>query len=140
MGRKTPPHKNNPKITEAKFRSMIVSALRNASRWWSPALEAKKDACVGVRVNKRTKKRAKHYKCAKCNGLFPDKEIDIDHKIPVVPVEGIKSYDEYIDRLFGCKDDYQILCKDPCHKEKTLKEKQLKKEYESKRRDNTKPS
>lgn len=125
MGRKTPPYKNNPLITEAKFRSIIVSALRNASRWWGPALAAKQNACVGIKINKKTGKKCKHYLCASCKGIFPDKDVKIDHLIPVIdPMKGFVSFDEYIDRMFAPISSYQILC-DKCHDKKTSEEKQL---------------
>lgn len=130
MGRKTPAHKSNPKITEAKFKSIIVSALRNASRWWQPAQEAKKDACVGVIINKKTGKKAKHYKCIHCNNVFVEQDIRMDHINPVIsPLDGFVSWDIYIDRLFAPKEGYQCLC-NKCHDTKTQKEKELKKKHE----------
>ena len=46
----------------------------------------------------------------------------VDHKEPVVPVDGSDiSWDEYIFRTFCPPEDLQILCT-PCHKKKTYEE------------------
>lgn len=68
-----------------------------------------------------------HYKCAKCKGDFPSKEVQVDHKSPVVGVGGFKDWDTYIDRLYCEADNLQVLCL-TCHKEKTKLERQKAKE------------
>ena len=137
MSKRTPPHKNNPLITEAKFRSMIISALRNASRWWSPANIAIENACVGIRVNANTGKKAKHYKCASCKKIFIRKDVAADHISPVIlPEQGFVDWNTFIDRLFAPVYSYQCICT-RCHKNKTDEERRLKKEYEKRIKGNT---
>lgn len=58
---------------------------------------------------------AMHYKCNHCNLDFPGKEVQVNHIVPVVPVEGFTSWDVVIERMFCEKDGLEVLCK-PCHK------------------------
>lgn len=60
----------------------------------------------------------KHYRCNGCKEVFPRKYTAVDHIIPVVGIEGIRSWDEYMTRLFCPVDNLQVLCKD-CHKAKS---------------------
>ncbi len=46
----------------------------------------------------------------------------MDHINPVVPVLGWDSWEGYLDRMFAEESGWQRLCKDKCHKEKTLTE------------------
>lgn len=64
---------------------------------------------------------AKHYQCNHCNGLFPAKDVEVNHLTPVIPVDGFDSWDEVINRMFCEKDGFEVLCK-PCHKAVTQKE------------------
>lgn len=73
---------------------------------------------------KRTEERVKvargQYRCEKCEGIFKRPEIHLDHINPVIdPDKGFVDWNTYIERLF--LGDLQALCV-PCHKEKTLKE------------------
>lgn len=58
------------------------------------------------------------YLCEQCKTIIGPKEIDIDHKEPVIPLTGWVSFDDYIERLFCGKDNLRVLCKD-CHKSVT---------------------
>lgn len=113
--------------TPARFRSFVTSALRTASQRWPPKFEALKDALEGRQVNKKTGKLANHYRCAACQELFVSSEVNVDHIKPVVdPKRGFRTWDEYVDRLFCERENFQVLCR-PCHKEKTQKEKEQRK-------------
>lgn len=63
-----------------------------------------------------------YYECKKCQELFKQKEVQVDHIEPVVPIgteEKEMTVDEYVERaVFG---KVQVLCR-PCHKNKTNKE------------------
>lgn len=120
---------NSGNWTPAKFNSFVKSALRAASRRWPPKFETLNDACVGQKVNSKTGRIAKHYKCAMCQGEFPAKEVQVDHIVPIVdPVKGFTSWDDVIAGMFCEKHNLQVLCIDPCHKSKTAAEKQQAKE------------
>lgn len=108
--------------TEGKFNSFIKSALRAASQRWPPKFQALADAFVGKKVNSKTGRVGKHYKCNCCLQEFPSSEIQVDHILPVIdPDKGFISWDEVIKRMFCDKEGFQILCT-TCHKDKTIVE------------------
>lgn len=65
---------------------------------------------------------AQHYRCAACKEEFTQKDVEVDHTIPIGKD---KTWDEFIDGLFCEQENLQVLCK-PCHKVKSLKEKKSK--------------
>jgi 5-methylcytosine-specific restriction endonuclease McrA len=114
--------------TEARFNSFVKSALRSASRRWPPKYETLNDACVGKKINRRTGRQAKHYKCNACKEDFPASEVQVDHINAVIdPSVGFLSWDSVINSLFCEKENLQVLCK-TCHSIKTAEEKQIAKE------------
>lgn len=126
--------RNNGQWTESRFHSFIKSALRSASSRWPPKFAALDAACVGKKINWKTKRGGKHYKCNCCMGEFPASEVQVDHIQPVIdPFKGFISWDEVVNRLFCEADGYQVLCTE-CHKNKTTVERQQAKE----RKDNAK--
>lgn len=69
---------------------------------------------------------AEFYACNKCHGEFTNKEVEVDHIIPVVnPSVGFTSWDDFIAGLYSYKENYQLICK-ACHKDKSNQEKQKK--------------
>lgn len=121
--------KSSPKTewTEGRINAFITSALRAGMRRWPPKWQALEDACVGSLENAKTGRKAKHYKCAMCGGLFVAKDVEVDHITPVVdPVVGFVSWDEFIKRLYCSSDNLQILDK-KCHKLKTASERTARK-------------
>jgi hypothetical protein len=68
------------------------------------------------------------YECAECHKIFKKKQIQLDHRIPVIdPVEGYKNLDTYVDRLYCDESNLQVLCtKD--HSEKTIAEHKIRQE------------
>jgi hypothetical protein len=122
----------NGTMTEAAFRSYIMSGLRAKSRFWKPKTVAIAKTFVKVGKNPATGHKCKLHKCPKCKGLFPQSKMDADHIAPVVPVEGFKdskhtflSYDwtKLIKRLFCESEGYRVICKE-CHKKITKKQNQ----------------
>jgi len=96
-----------------KQKAFCIAALRRASYRWPGRYTAMKAAHVDRNA----------YKCAHCEGIFPKKEIRLDHKEPVVPVEGFevrKDFDlhEFAERLLVEESGFQVLC-DGCHSTKT---------------------
>lgn len=111
-------------MTESQFISFIKSALRSKSRFWKPLSDTITQA--------RTKRG--FYLCNGCNQEIPKSilvngkrvnNVYCDHRQPVVDtVEGFIGWDNYINRLFSEKENFQILCYD-CHtnvKSKTERE------------------
>jgi hypothetical protein len=115
--------KTNGVWTEGRFRAFITSTLRGGMRRYPPKWEVLKESSVGKKVNKASGRQALHHKCFKCKLDFPAKEVQVDHKEPVVdPMMGFVNWDTFIERLFCDKKNLQVLCK-ACHKVKTQKEK-----------------
>lgn len=119
---------NGGKWTESKFNSFIKSALRAASSRWPPKFEAINNAYIGKKINTKSGREAKHYKCNCCWGEFPASEIQVDHIQPVIdPFVGFISWDEVVKRMFCEVEGFQVVCK-ACHKEKTNVERRQAKE------------
>lgn len=117
---------NDGKWTKSRFNSFIQSALRTASVRWEPRSMTLNDAFVGKKINVKTGRLAKHFECSLCHEHFPQKDVEVNHKIPVVPVEGFDSWDAVIERMFCEKNELEVLCK-PCHKTVTAEENILRK-------------
>ena len=121
MGKKTPPFPNYPEWTQARFNSFIKSALRQAWSRYPVKYQILEDACVGKKINPKTGRLAKHYRCALCKREFINKEMQVDHTTPIGgPSKG--GWDGVGDRMFISKSGGQALCKE-CHKKKTKDEK-----------------
>lgn len=113
--------------TEGRRKGFITSVLRAGARRWPPKFEVLAEAFIGQKVNKKTGRIAKHYRCNICKNEFTSKDIEVDHISPVVdPKIGFQSWDVFIERLFCPKENLQAICKD-CHKIKTKTERQKKK-------------
>jgi 5-methylcytosine-specific restriction endonuclease McrA len=103
------PKERKPKLFDLK--AYLKNVLRRASYRHSARSEALKKA----RVERNT------YTCASCLKLFPNKEVSVDHKNPVVPITGFSNWDDYIIRLFCEPEFLQVLC-DECHSVKSKNE------------------
>lgn len=100
------------------------SALRRSSLMWRPINECRKLA---------RKERGK-YECAACKGLFGPKEVQVDHREPVIDIiKGWESWDIYIERLFCDVENLACLCKN-CHDAKTQIEVSMRKYAREKRK------
>jgi 5-methylcytosine-specific restriction endonuclease McrA len=113
--------------TEGRIKSFITSTIRSGFRRWPEKFEVLKEAFVRKGINPKTGRSAALYRCSTCNGEFSSKDIQVDHIEPVVdPIEGFKTWDEFISRLFCSKENLQVLCKE-CHLKKTKQEKDVRK-------------
>ncbi len=119
---------NGGKWTDSRFNSFVKGALRAASSRWPPKFEALNNAYVGKKINSKSGREAKHFKCNCCWQDFPASEVQVDHIQAVIdPFKGFISWDEVVKRMFCETEGFQILCK-PCHKAKTAAERQQSKE------------
>lgn len=115
---------NGGEWTEARFNSWVKSLLRKGSTRWPPGFKALNAAYTGDKINPLSGRKCKHYRCAKCNGEFPAKQVAKDHIVPVIdPATGFTTWDEVIKRMFCEQEGYQILCTE-CHKAKTQEERE----------------
>lgn len=114
----------NKEWTPARKKAFIISVLRSGSRRWPPKYQTLNEAKTEKKINVLTGRLAQHYKCMKCKNDFSAKMVQVDHIKPiVVPKDGFVDWNTFIDRLFCEQDNLQVLCV-PCHKIKTLKEKE----------------
>lgn len=105
--------------TEGRVKAFIIATLRSGARRWPPKYETLQDAFVEKKINLKSKREAKHYKCNSCSNLFIGSDVQVDHIDPVVsPTEGFTTWDNYIERLFCKKENLQVLCL-TCHKQKS---------------------
>lgn len=109
--------------TQKKF---VQTNMRQASYKWPPREAAKRKARIRKEVGTFKNGNPKYlylYKCAGCGGLFTDKEIALDHVLPVVPVEGwrneVEFMHEYLERLLVYEEGFQVLCREKCHQQKS---------------------
>lgn len=123
MNTKVPLTRCSGNWTEARYNSFVKSAIRQMSSRWPVKYDVLKDAKVGIKVNPKTGRNAMHYRCAECGGEFPVKEVQVDHKEPLVPTDGTSANDwnVIIARALPEADGLQVLCKS-CHSVKTKEE------------------
>ena len=112
--------------TEGRRKAFITSVLRGGFRRYPAKYEALQEACVGVQLNPKTGRMAKHYYCTMCKIAYPAKDVQVDHKSPVVPLTGFTTWDSFINRLYCLLDNLQVLCKE-CHKLKSSGERKKRK-------------
>ena len=128
------PH-NGGQWTDARKKSFIVSALRQATMKWGPMQQCLKNAKPrrGVGV------------CDNCNtegpvSLDPEitdgkriKNLIADHIEPIIdPATGFVDWNSWIERAFVELDGFQALCR-KCHTKKTAEEKAIAKERRASR-------
>ena len=124
MGKKTPPFKNNPKWTEARFFSFIRSSLRSAFRKWGPKYEVLNDAKRPAEYEwwnaegNRQLNVQWEYKCAGCGEWFMRKEVEVDHIEPVGSLQDFDDLPGFTERMFTSKDGLRVLCYQ-CHRDVT---------------------
>jgi len=72
---------------------------------------------------RRVKIDANQYRCEQCNKVFKLREVQVDHKLPVIdPEKGWQGIQIFAVRLFCPTKSLQVLCIDTCHQRKTNNE------------------
>jgi 5-methylcytosine-specific restriction endonuclease McrA len=113
-----PKTRNAGTWTEAQYWSAVRSALRKGFRYWKPITQCKMQS---RRAYKGPNKRQKwEYQCNHCKKWFMEKDIQIDHIIPVGTLTRSEDLPGFLRRL-TVEDGFQTLCK-PCHQIKTNEE------------------
>ena len=120
MGRKSEPFPPYPDWTTAKFWAFLRSGLRAKWTRWPPkyaVLAAAKRKYEGPNVRQKFE-----YQCAHCQAYWPQKEVSVDHIVPVGTLRTWEDIAPFCQRLFVGEDQLQVLC-DTCHNKKTQEEK-----------------
>lgn len=107
---------NGHTMTESEFFGRIRSALRQATKFWVPALQALEQASTPYTgIDKRIKKV---YACSICQVVGSRTTVHVDH---IIACGSLKTFDDVGDfcrRAFAeSATDYQVLCK-PCNYKK----------------------
>lgn len=120
-------------------RGRIKGAIRRTFRLSPQMREILKEARVELppalkKDGEPGKKNQVRYICAICKGLFSQKNVQVDHREPVVPLwkkESDMSYDDIVRGVFCSKSNLQVICSTPlkrnngissCHRLKTNEE------------------
>ena len=99
-------------MTNYNENSKIRGALRLVARYMP---QKKATLAMAVHPTEKGPRGGALCICNHCGLCFPLKDVQVDHIIPVIPVDReIKDWNEYIDRLFCDSSNLQVLCK-PCH-------------------------
>lgn len=112
-------------MTEAAFRSWILSGLRSLTRKWKPANDAWK---LNTRPNTSGVGRHRvEHQCVVCLQWFPKKTraikvgVELDHIVPIGGLDSFSKLEQWVLRAFVEVDGYQKLCT-TCHAKKTMGE------------------
>lgn len=111
----------NKEWTKGRLKSFITTTLRSGMRRYPPKYECLNAAYTCKKINIKSGRSAKHYRCAECNEDFPSKDVQVDHRDPVVESTGFVDWNTFIERLFCPVENLQVLCK-PCHLKKSKQE------------------
>lgn len=104
------------KTPEALLKGFIIATLRRASYRWPERTKALGRARVERGV----------YKCESCGYLGKKNDMQLDHVLPIVPIDGWDTWDGYIKRLFCQSEGFAVLCRS-CHSAKSATEARLRK-------------
>lgn len=109
-------------MTEAQYWGKVRSALRNTFSRWKPAQLALKMAENGKRINPKTGREKKVYRCAFCLQSDFVELMQIDHIERCGSLKSPEDIAPFLERL-TCEDvsKFQVLHKE-CHQIKTNKE------------------
>jgi hypothetical protein len=151
MSRKKSKSKYEPIYDEnghwVQERNRIKGAIRRTFRLFPQMKEVLQEARVELppllkKDGTPGKKNQVKYTCAMCKNLFSQKNVQVDHIEPVVPLwkgESDMTYDEIVRGICCNKDNLQVLCSTPikknegkpsCHKIKTDEENFIRKKLQ----------
>lgn len=111
--------RNANSMTEAEYWGRVRSALRKAFAYWKPAQKALKEAECGTRINPKTGRIRKVYRCAACGQADFREAMQIDHIEPCGSLRSASDLPVFLERL-TCEDatKYQLLHR-TCHQATT---------------------
>lgn len=109
--------KQDPDRLKYMRMNFVKLGLRRLSYRWPGRYNAANASKIG----------RNEYVCESCGIVTGRKNIQLDHKIPVVLTTGWDNFDGFVERLFCTEEGYSTLCKE-CHQEKSLKENEERRE------------
>lgn len=112
------------KAKDLSREAWLIKHLRRISGMWPPKNEALNNAKVKVHIGfyKNGKPEYKTMiKCYLCEELFDRTEVQVDHIVPVMSLDGFTDWNQYIAQLFCSVDNLAPACKS-CHFLKTQAE------------------
>lgn len=100
-------------MTESAYWAKLRSCLRRGFRFWKPMVDAKHAA---RRPNQSDNPRLRwEFLCAECGGWFPDKQVEVHHKVPCGSLKRYEDLPGFVERLTAEDvNSYQVVCR-PCH-------------------------
>lgn len=123
--------RKSTKTPEQRRDDWLRNQIRRITIKWPAANDAKKAARVDRRINPKSGREAWHSKCAICGAIKPDSQMHLDHRVPIIPTDRqLKrkedptrmDWNEYLDRAFPDVNQWDVICAEPCHSQKTAKE------------------
>ena len=97
---------------DSKLKARAITILRRA--WLRDSARTK--------VKERARIARGRYICEFCKKEIGAKDFQIDHIDPIVPLTGWENFDSFIMRTFVDDTKLQLICKEPCHSEKSKRE------------------
>ena len=123
MGNKTPPFPAYPAWTTAKFFGFLRSSLRTASTRWPPKYEV---VAASRRKYVGDDKRQKwEYQCNRCKQWHKQKDVEVNHIVPVGSLRSFEDLPGFVERLFCAKEGLELVCI-ACHLNITAEQKEEK--------------
>lgn len=113
---KSPKTRADNTLTESQFLTMLRSALRNRSRFWTPIQNTKQKA--RRKYTGDNKRQKWEYQCAICKEWHNDKNIQVDHIQEVGTLSSVNDLPQFVENLFCDSSNLQVLCT-KCHNKKT---------------------
>lgn len=104
--------------------------MRRLTIRWPAANNVRKAARVGRFINPKSGREAWHSKCSMCQSVRPDSQMELDHVVPVVPIEGpprrkdndlLMDWNVWLDRAYVFEEGWRVLC-ESCHYNVTQKQ------------------
>lgn len=117
-------------MSKVNLKTWLVPKLRNISRMWPEKNACVQAAKVQVQIGFYKNGNPEYkmlFKCAQCEELYDRQNVHVDHKDPIVGIDGFNDWNEFLAKMFCEIDKLQVLCID-CHKAKSFLEVQLRKE------------
>jgi hypothetical protein len=105
-------------MTESQWLAWVRSALRSKWLRWKPRADALRAAQEPYKGENKRQKFA--YRCAMCNNLFSQKDVEVDHfPRDAGSILSVDDIGEFCNNLFCETDNLRVVCK-ICHSIYTL--------------------